>query len=74
MAYGSTEYGSDVEINPIKHSNDAALNKGCSSHLRAIQESEMSDGLSDAGCSERIDLKQVKTDLKLFLVMSRFDM
>ncbi|PVD36760.1 hypothetical protein C0Q70_03750 [Pomacea canaliculata] len=67
-AYGAIEYGSDVELQSIKQSlrpPDSGRGHGAyRPHLGSIRESETSDGLSDPGLSERIELKKKSTKLK----------
>ena len=56
------DYGSDVELHSVKglttlHHDGRG---GYWPHLGTVKESETSDGLSDAGFSERIELKKVR--------------
>ncbi|XP_076451513.1 synaptotagmin-1-like isoform X2 [Babylonia areolata] len=59
-AYGAIEYGSDVELHSVKQPlhPDHHRPPGYWPNLRSIKESETSDGMSDPGFSERIELKR----------------
>ncbi|KAK7501816.1 hypothetical protein BaRGS_00006902 [Batillaria attramentaria] len=59
--YGAIEYGSDVELHSVKQPlhHDHGGRAGYWPHLGSIRESSTSgDGMSDAGFSERIELKR----------------
>lgn len=59
-AYGAIDYGSDVELYSVKPLSQLDGKGSYWPHLGAIRESETSDGLSDAGVSEKIALKRTK--------------
>ena len=74
--YGAIEYGSDVELQSVKQPlhPDAQGRPGYWPHLGAIRESETSDGMSDAGFSERIELKKVRGRVGILCCCVVFDL